>query len=86
MPQGLMYFELDKKGNLMTRVTEPHHITSIDISTKPQNIQLYPIAPTVPPDTVPTTVTPLITGDEEFFPTAMEVTEFDFDWDMLELS
>jgi hypothetical protein len=92
MPQGLMYFELDKKGNLMTKITEPHHITCNDITTQPQNIPLYPIESTIPPITVPTPitvqtpVTQSIIGDEEFFETAMEMTEFDFDWDMMESS
>jgi hypothetical protein len=82
-PQGLIYFELDKKGNLITKVTTPHHITCSDISATPQNI---PIAPTVPLVTVPTPVTPSISGDDDFFDAAMEATEFDFDWDMADLS
>jgi hypothetical protein len=96
MPQRLMYFELDKKGNLKTKITEPHHMTFNDITaqsqSQSQHIPLYPIESTIPPITVQTPitvqapVTQSIIGDEEFFETAMEMTEFDFDWDMMEFS
>jgi hypothetical protein len=47
LPEELMYFELDKKGNLVGKITQPHHVTSrtpVDTPTSIAPMTLIPRA------------------------------------------
>jgi hypothetical protein len=89
LPQGIMYFELDKKGNLQNRVVAPHHI--LDCKTIPPSTQIAqssipePIimrSPVTQIQTIPPRVSTAIIADDTFLETFADFTDIDIDMDM----
>jgi hypothetical protein len=67
---GLMCFELDKKGNLISKKAEPHHISLNTIPRQPPNV------PT------PTQVTSPTEKDENSCEEFAEL--FESDWELMQ--
>jgi hypothetical protein len=78
--QEKRFYELDKKGTLMSKPVEPQRIVDCDpIPTAPQNAAPTLIAPPVP--IVPAAPTASLGVEDGNFWNSLEFTDCDFDWD-----
>jgi hypothetical protein len=73
LPQGILYFELDKKGNLLSKITGPHHtLPQASIPNRVPEVQVQTPQPLIEN---------LAVMELDFFGLPEELTDFDFELD-----